>query len=43
MMKKIVLLVVCAATLSACSPARTVGNVAIGAGQVALGTADLLI
>ena len=27
----------------ACTPAKIVGNTAIGAGQVALGTADLLI
>ncbi|WP_281242534.1 hypothetical protein [Loktanella fryxellensis] len=30
-------------TLAACTPARVVGNTAIGAGQVALGAADLAI
>lgn len=42
-MKKIVLFAIVATALTACSPARTVGNVAIGAGQVALGAADLVI
>ena len=30
-------------TASACTPARLVGNTAIGAGQVVLGVADLAI
>lgn len=42
-MKKIMLLAVVAAALSACTPVRTVGNVAVGAGQVALGAADLVL
>ena len=29
--------------LAACTPVRAVGNTAIGAGQVALGAADLVI
>jgi hypothetical protein len=42
-MKKFVLVVIVGAALSACSPVRTVGNVAVGAGQVALGAADLVL
>ena len=42
-MKKIALFIVVAAALSACSPVRTVGSVAVGAGQVALGAADLVL
>lgn len=42
-MKKLVLLAVIGAALTACSPVRTVGSVAVGAGQVALGAADLVL
>lgn len=42
-MRKVILFAVVTAALSACSPVRTVGNVAIGTGQVALGAADLVI
>ncbi|WP_281502263.1 hypothetical protein [Loktanella sp. F6476L] len=42
-MKKLVLIAVIGAALAACTPVRTVGNVAVGAGQVALGAADLVL
>ncbi len=41
MIKLILLAVVLAA--SACTPVRLVGNTAIGAGQVVLGAADVVI
>ena len=40
---KITLLLVALLAASACSPARMVGNAAIGTGQVVLGAADLVI
>jgi hypothetical protein len=41
-MKKIAILAALLTT-TACTPARVVGNTAIGAGQVVLGTADMVI
>ena len=38
-----ILLLALLPALAACTPVRTVGNVAIGAGQVALAGADLVI
>ncbi len=40
---RILILVTAIAALSGCNPVRAVGNVAIGAGQVALGAADVII
>jgi len=42
-MKKALILALVAALTSGCSVARTAGDAAITTGQVALGTADLLI
>lgn len=42
-MKKIILLCVFVAGLSACAVAKTAGNVAVGTGQVALGAVDMVI
>ncbi|MFZ3583073.1 hypothetical protein ACOI1H_12990 [Loktanella sp. DJP18] len=40
---RIVLVLATLLTASACTPARVVGNTAIGAGQVALGVVDVAI
>ena len=42
-MKKILMLGVLLAGLSACGAVRTVGGVAVGAGQLALGAADVVL
>ena len=42
-MKKIVLIAVILSALQACGVVRTVGGVAVGAGQVALGAADVIL
>lgn len=39
----IALALVLAVSLAGCTPARVVGNAAIGTGQVVLGAADLVI
>jgi len=39
---KVTLILLCA-LLSACAPARFVGNAAVTTGQVALGAADLVL
>ena len=41
-MRRLVLALVLLA-LAACTPVRMVGDVAVGAGQVALGAADLVL
>jgi hypothetical protein len=40
---KIGVLMLVLAALTACTPVRMVGNAAIGAGQVVLGAADVVI
>lgn len=40
---RVVVLLLTAATLTACTPVRMVGNAAIGAGQAVLGAADVVI
>lgn len=40
---KISLMLAALLVASACTPARIVGNTAIGAGQVVLGAADVII
>ncbi|WP_264194459.1 hypothetical protein [Loktanella gaetbuli] len=42
-MKLRTLLLLAVVAANACTPARIVGNTAIGAGQVALGAADIVI
>ena len=42
-MKKLVLIAIIGVTLSACTPVRAVGSVAVGAGQAALGAVDLVL
>jgi hypothetical protein len=43
MMVRLLVLAGVLAALSACNPVRTAGDVVIGAGQVALGAADLVL
>ena len=40
---KFVVMTLVLAALSACTPVRMVGNAAIGAGQVVLGAADVVL
>jgi hypothetical protein len=42
-MIRILALLLALAAISACTPVRVVGNTAIGAGQLALGAADVVI
>ncbi|MEJ6398279.1 lipoprotein [Yoonia sp. 208BN28-4] len=42
-MKKLVLITLAAAALAACSPVTAVTSTAIGAGQIALGAADVIL
>lgn len=42
-MKKVMVLIFVVAGLSACSPVTAVTSTAIGAGQIALGAADIVL